>query len=95
MYRDRYSAQASRRTRQRKYSLTDEELDEVLSLGRCATCGSESNLVIDHDHATGKVRGLLCNDCNLALGKIKDSIETLENMVAYLKISQGNNIKES
>lgn len=56
-----------------------------MSAGECATCGSVERLCIDHDHATGRVRGLLCNDCNLSLGYAKDSIETLKNLIKYLE----------
>ena len=41
-------------------------------------------LAIDHDHKTGKVRGLLCTNCNLTLGLIKDDIEILNKMIVYL-----------
>lgn len=94
-YRQRYSVEQSRATKRRKYGLTDSQLDEVLAPGKCATCDRTDDLVIDHDHATGVVRGLLCRDCNLALGNIKDSIDTLKRLVGYLEISQGNDIKET
>jgi len=41
-------------------------------------------LAVDHDHITGKIRGLLCKNCNVALGEIKDNIETLKRMINYL-----------
>ena len=54
----------------------------------CAICGVRENadksLDIDHDHTTGKVRGLLCGHCNRGLGNFKDSTELLENAVKYL-----------
>jgi hypothetical protein len=42
-------------------------------------------MVIDHDHATGKARGMICNSCNAALGLIGDDPETLMRLAAYLK----------
>lgn len=42
-------------------------------------------LSVDHCHATGKVRGLLCHNCNTALGKFKDNIEVLHAAITYLK----------
>jgi hypothetical protein len=62
--------------------------------GRCAICGSIETsenrfglktLAVDHDHVTGKVRGLLCSDCNLGLGKFHDDISRMEKAIEYLK----------
>lgn len=62
----------------------------------CAICNkserglSKSNRVkrlsIDHDHKTGKVRGLLCHKCNMALGWVDDDIDLLYNLIKYLTI---------
>ena len=52
----------------------------------CAICGnSDKRLHVDHDHATGKVRGLLCMECNVSLGKFKDSPELLRKAIVYLE----------
>lgn len=97
--RDKLKAAAKARYEQekrywtlRRYGLTIEEYERMLSDqgGLCATClkppnGRWKRLHIDHDHATGVVRGLLCESCNHALGKVGDNIETLERMVAYLR----------
>jgi Recombination endonuclease VII len=40
---------------------------------------------VDHCHVRGHNRGVLCMDCNIALGKVKDSADTLSRMIAYLK----------
>lgn len=78
----------NRRCRARyRYGITDEELDELLELP-CAICGKEGE-VIDHNHATGKVRGRLCHSCNTGLGKLKDSPTLLRAAAAYLE-TQGH-----
>ncbi len=55
----------------------------------CAICGIHQSkltraLAIDHDHHTGKIRGLLCGRCNIGLGYFKDSKENLLNAITYL-----------
>ena len=50
----------------------------------CATCGKERKLVVDHDHESGSVRGLLCQQCNTALGLIRDNKGVLQRMIEYL-----------
>ena len=59
---------------------------------KCAICGSEEsnkpgrdNFFIDHCHKTGKIRGLLCNHCNMVLGSVKDNVYTLQNAINYLE----------
>lgn len=44
-----------------------------------------ANLVIDHDHHTGKARSWICDSCNTGLGRFKDNIETMQNAIKYLK----------
>lgn len=54
----------------------------------CAICGNlqeGQRLSIDHDHKSKKIRGLLCESCNLGLGKFKDNIMLLEKAISYLK----------
>lgn len=53
--------------------------------GLCAICGTAPAAHVDHDHATGKVRGLLCFNCNGGLGQFKDQIGVLNAAVRYLK----------
>ena len=55
---------------------------------KCAICGESFDSVIpvvDHNHNTGIVRGLLCSKCNTLLGMAKDNISILENAIIYLK----------
>ena len=77
----------------RTYGIT---YDEYVKLhesqnGKCAICESEisssrsTKLFIDHDHATGVVRGLLCSKCNHGLGLFNDDERFLLNAIKYLK----------
>lgn len=56
---------------------------------RCAICRSSSPGVkdwcVDHDHETGKVRGILCNNCNGALGLFKDDPDVMELAAEYIR----------
>lgn len=71
---------------------TPEKYEEayIKQNGKCAICGCKLNssrytrFAGDHDHKTGKLRGLLCTNCNTALGLFKDSIERLEMAKEYL-----------
>ena len=45
----------------------------------------EPRLVVDHDHKTGKVRGLLCHRCNVGIGQLDDSIDMLQRGIRYLR----------
>jgi hypothetical protein len=74
------------------YGLTLEDYDAMLENqnGVCAICNKEEttknkNLFVDHDHQTGKVRSLLCNNCNSGLGQFNDNVNLLESAVLYLK----------
>lgn len=65
----------TRHSRIRAYGITPERYKEMLEAqgNRCEICGSKNKrqMSIDHDHETGKVRGLLCDGCNLSLGHIE------------------------
>ena len=52
---------------------------------KCAICGLEKTLSLDHDHTTEKVRGLLCNNCNLGIGLMKDKISIVRSALKYLE----------
>lgn len=72
----------------RLYSLTPEQYQQLSrSQGdACAICQiTPEKLMVDHDHATGKVRGLLCGMCNLAIGYFGDKPETMEAAKRYLE----------
>lgn len=80
----------------RNYGMT---LKEYLDLAEkqhfvCAICGKENfamganhtgGLLVDHDHKTGRVRGLLCHNCNRALGLFHDDTKTISKAIEYLE----------
>lgn len=77
----------ARRTRLLRYGLTEQDFAARLAAqgGLCAICCLKSPQAIDHCHSDGRVRGLLCDDCNHALGFIHDNISSLANAIEYLK----------
>lgn len=74
----------------RLYGMTKEKYLNLVNAqnNKCAICFSESTerrLAVDHDHLTGNVRGLLCNQCNRGLGYLKDDITRLRSAIDYLE----------
>ena len=56
--------------------------------GACKICQKNfGQLVVDHDHGTGEVRGLLCSQCNTGIGLLGDNLSTLENAIKYLSLN--------
>lgn len=89
-HRTKKLARAKRRHYEDNYGITLEEYEILYetSNGLCAICGEYQELgklCVDHDHSTGKVRGLLCNNCNSGIGYLKDSPEILIIASEYLK----------
>lgn len=78
----------------RRYGMTEQDHAELLANqdGSCAICRTPevalARLVVDHCHSSGKVRGLLCDLCNGALGSFKDDIAKLSRAAAYLQDRQ-------
>jgi hypothetical protein len=81
----------------KKYNLDETSYLRLLADQKhvCAICGQPETttlrgqikrLSVDHDHNTGKVRGLLCSNCNVAIGKFKENTVVLEKAIAYLKL---------
>ena len=58
---------------------------EARAVGECVICGFVGDIVIDHDHKTGLVRGPLCQHCNFGLGHFRDDPELLELAAMYLR----------
>jgi hypothetical protein len=80
----------------RNYNLSIEEYNHKLreQQHKCAICGVDATeltkrLHVDHNHQTGKVRDLLCPNCNIGLGMFKESIKNIANAIAYLEKHKG------
>ena len=76
----------------RTYGITLDQYKELFEQqeGKCRICGKHSDecprsLDVDHNHTNGKIRGLLCNKCNQALGLFNDNVDTLRRAIEYLE----------
>lgn len=71
-----------------KYGITLEQYEKMVQerQGLCDICQLEQKLYVDHCHDTNKVRGLICNSCNKALGLFYDSLVNLNRAINYLTI---------
>jgi len=72
-----------------RYGIGQADVDELLAAqgGVCAICGAADPKHVDHDHRTGRVRGILCFNCNGGLGQFRDSPEFLAGAITYLKVT--------
>lgn len=78
------------------YGLTAEQFDAMFEQqgGKCANIGcrvvhtDKRPLQVDHCHESGQIRGLLCRECNLVLGKMQDDINRIEGLSQYLQIAE-------
>jgi len=77
----------------RSYGITLNDYNQMLTEQKhqCAVCGTaepggkHGKFVVDHCHSTNKIRGVLCNNCNTALGLVGDNAQTLQSMIEYLQ----------
>lgn len=75
----------------RKYKISLEEFNGMLDSqqNKCMICNktfkNAKSTHVDHCHKSGKIRGLLCTNCNIALGYFKDSLSTIRSALKYLK----------
>lgn len=89
---DEMKARALKSRLKNDFGLTPEAFNKMLQAqnNKCASCGktTEENgkrLCVDHDHKSGKVRGLLCDNCNVALGHLKDNLYNAKCLVNYIE----------
>lgn len=93
LYQAQLNWKRSHRNQNRSYKLRARygiDLDQYERLvvqqdSRCAICLGYASLVVDHDHKTGKIRGLLCRTCNQGLGLFKEDAQALRNAASYME----------
>lgn len=98
--RTRYATNARRRTQVktasrwnrlfRKFGITRDRWETMFAAqgGACACCrkslGTGFRACVDHDHATGAIRGIICFDCNTSIGKLGDDVDGLTRALVYV-----------
>ena len=75
-----------------RYGIGVDDFDRLVAEqgGLCAICGRPDPEHVDHSHATGAVRGILCFNCNGGLGQFRDSVDALRAAAAYLDAHDGD-----
>ena len=86
-HRDKDNINSVKQHYKASYGLADEVIAKIMEsrVGECEICSTKTDLVVDHNHNTGKVRGRICGLCNTMLGHAKDSVANLESAINYLK----------
>lgn len=79
-------------TRAMRYGISPKAQDSLFAAqgGLCACCGDlieqfDRNTHLDHSHVTGEVRAFLCDDCNNAVGRVRESVERALKLVDYIR----------
>ncbi len=74
------------------YGITLKDYNNLLAKQNncCAICGNQPDLlVVDHNHETQQIRGLLCHKCNLILGMCREDLQHFKNFIQYLEVYNG------
>jgi hypothetical protein len=81
-----YTTDKRRNKTLRNYGLTEDTYNAMFDAqeGKCKICDKDIVLVVDHCHKTEKVRGLLCNSCNVGLGCFEDKVPLMIKAIEYL-----------
>lgn len=90
---ERYARQSRRWSIRTKYGLTEEQFEALLmeQQYRCQVCRvklTKDITNVDHDHATNQVRGLLCFNCNVAIGHFRDDPNLMEAAASYVRVAR-------
>ena len=95
-YGEKIRARARARHYERKFSISTQERDKLLASqgGVCAICGTDTpkgkGWCVDHCHARGGIRGILCAPCNLVIGHAYECVETLTRAAEYIGKWEGH-----
>jgi len=100
-YREKNRERVLHAKRKQTYGITKEQYNKMLEQQNfvCAVCKNpessrvgkgncadyKNSLSVDHNHKTGKIRGLLCSKCNRALGYLQESVEIMQSLISYIK----------
>lgn len=90
--------QTTRKNKLQRYGLTVEQFSAMLASqsGKCPICQMELKSpkvpAVDHDHQTGAVRGILCRQCNAAIGQLQDNPTVLRRAAEYLENSSSSGV---
>lgn len=76
---------ATRNVKKSQYGLNESELSRLESVTSCEICNENCKLCVDHCHTTGRIRGMICNNCNLGLGQLRDSQGLLLACKSYIE----------
>jgi hypothetical protein len=86
---DRQNTYTRKACLKRNYGLSLEGYSELAAQQKfcCKICGKKTKLHVDHCHTTGKIRGLLCHNCNLGIGNLQDNPLLLQKAIEYLNVA--------
>lgn len=86
LHKDKFKSYRKRANLIYNYGMTVENFNQMslTQKNRCAVCNQIKKLVVDHCHTTGKIRGLLCQQCNSGLRYFKDSLYNLTSAYRYI-----------
>ena len=90
IYKEKHKDKIKNWRLQKEHHITIQEYKNMFieQEGKCAICGKKFNyLCVDHDHNTGKIRGLLCHKCNLVIGYAHENIRTLISAAKFLEVT--------
>jgi hypothetical protein len=87
-WRSKNKAKVRSITLKYRYGISEQEFQIRLSAqnGLCAICQTAPGTDVDHDHVTGKIRGILCGSCNRGVGLFKDDAELLSRATDYVRL---------